>query len=91
MSGAHGPAPAGSVCELCGEAIAAGEPSFAIPALAANGSTTMTTSHAECLLSSMVGHELGLCSCTRPDASVRELARLVWDQRDRLWGKGGGS
>jgi hypothetical protein len=82
-------APVGEICYGCGEPIAEDDRGWIRHHLADDGAGGLAVApgtmpiHAECELRPVLGHHVGICSCTGYDTS-RTTARLVWDAVMRL-------
>lgn len=76
--------PVGERCYDCGDPIGAGDRGWIRPHIAAgsgNGggpvAAVLRPVHAECDLRSIMGHMVGVCSCTGHEPG-RDTGRLVW-------------
>lgn len=84
------PTPAGEICFNCGEAIADGDRGLIQTVVRlvdglAQGSVEPT--HAECNLIGVMGHDMGVCSCTGYDTRTRAAAQVLWDRIGQARGR----
>jgi len=75
--------PTGEPCYDCGEPIEPGDRGWVRPYVRLQSGATPRPIHAECDLRSIMGHQLGICSCTGYETN-RATARAVWAAAGRM-------
>lgn len=84
------PTPVGQFCFNCTEPVAEGDRGLirrVVRMVDGQPVGSDEPTHAECDLIGVLGHQMGVCSCTGYDTSSRAAARLLWrrvgEQRGR--------